>query len=74
MLYGKETFFLEEITPTLLSNEIRKRLNQEEQTGSGLVVTERKEKERKVRARQRHDTFVTGKVIGRMTVSISNSG
>ena len=27
MLYGKETFILEEVTSTLLSNEIRKRPN-----------------------------------------------
>ena len=38
MLYGKETLILEEVTPTFLSNEIRKRPNQEEQIGSGLVV------------------------------------
>ena len=31
-LYGKKTFILEEITSTLLSNEIRKRTNQEENT------------------------------------------
>jgi len=31
MLYGKETLILEEVTSTLLSNEIRKRSNQEEQ-------------------------------------------
>jgi len=42
MLYGKETFILEEVTSTLLSNEIRKKPNQEEQTGSSLVVTGRK--------------------------------
>jgi len=39
MLYGKETLILEEVTSTLLSNEIRKRSNQEKQKGSGLVVT-----------------------------------
>ena len=38
MLYGKETFILEEVTSTLLSNEIRKRSNQEERIGSDLVV------------------------------------
>ena len=32
MLNGKETLILEEVMPTLLSNEIRKRSNQEEQT------------------------------------------
>ena len=40
-LYGKKTLILEENTSTLLSNEIRKRPNQEERTGSGLVVTGR---------------------------------
>ena len=42
MLYGKETLILEEVMSTLLSNEIRKRLNQDEQTGSGVVVRGRK--------------------------------
>ena len=42
MLYSKETLILE-VMPTLLSNE--KRPNQEEQTGSGLVVTGRKGRE-----------------------------
>ena len=46
MLYGKETLILEEVTSTLLSNKIRKRPNQEEQTG-GLVVTGRKGREGK---------------------------
>ena len=32
------------------------------------------EKEEKVQAHQRRVTFVTGKVIGRMTISIGNSG
>ena len=44
MLYGKETLTLEEVTSTLLSNEIRKISNQEEQTGSSLVVMGRKER------------------------------
>jgi len=35
---------LEEVTSTLLSNEIRKMPNQEDQIGSGLLVTERKER------------------------------
>jgi len=47
MLYNKKTLILEEITSTLLSNEIRKRPNQEEQTESGWVVTGRKEREGK---------------------------
>jgi len=46
MLYGKKTLILEEITLTLLSNEIKKRLNQE-QTRSSLVVTGRKGREGK---------------------------
>ena len=47
ILYGKETLILEEVTSTLISNEIRKRPNQEEQAGSGLVVTGRKGREGK---------------------------
>ena len=38
ILYSKKTLILEEITSTLLSSEIRKRLNQVEQKGSCLVV------------------------------------
>ena len=41
MFYGKKTLILKKVTSTLLSNKIRKRLNQEEQTGSSLVVTRR---------------------------------
>ena len=41
MLYDKETLILEEVTLTLLSNEIRKRPNQEDQERSGLMVTRR---------------------------------
>jgi len=44
MLYGKETRILEDVMSTLLSNEIRKRPDQEEQKGSGLMVTGRKGK------------------------------
>ena len=33
MFYGKKTLILEEVTSTLLSNENRKRPNQEDQTG-----------------------------------------
>jgi len=47
MLCGKKTLILEEITSTLLSNEIRKMPSQEEKIGSGLVVTGRKEREGK---------------------------
>ena len=47
ILYGKKTLILEEITPTLLSNKITKRPIQEEQIGSGLGVTGRKEREGK---------------------------
>jgi len=42
MLYSKKTLILEEFMSTLLSNEIRKRPNQEEQIRSGLVITGRK--------------------------------
>ena len=44
MFYDKETLILEEVTSTLLSNEIRKRPNQEGQEGSGLMVTGKKER------------------------------
>ena len=47
MLYDKETFILEEVTATLLSNEIRKRPNQVEQERSGLVAMGRKGREGK---------------------------
>ena len=75
MLYGKETLILEEVTSTLLSNEIRKRLNQEEQTGSGLVVIGRKGRGegRKGPSSSKACHLVTGKVIGRMIASIDNS-
>ena len=74
MLYGTKTLILEEVTLTLLSNKIRKR--QEEQTRSGLVAREGKEeeKEEKVHAHQKRVTFVTGKVIERMTARFSKSG
>jgi len=39
ILYGKKTLILEEVMSTLLSNEIRKRSNQEEQTELDLLVT-----------------------------------
>jgi len=61
---------------TLLFDEIRKRPNQEEQKGSGLLVIGRKGKgegKKKVRTHQRRVTFVIGKVIERMTASISKS-
>ena len=49
MLYGKKTLILKEVTSTLLSNEIRKRPNQEEQEGLGWWSREGKkgEKEKK---------------------------
>ena len=47
MLYGKKFLILEEVTPTLLSNEIRKKPNQVEYEGSCLVVMERKGREGK---------------------------
>jgi len=42
MLYGKKTLILEAVMSILLYNEIRKRPNQEEQTGSSLVIMKRK--------------------------------
>ena len=47
MLYSKETLILEEVMPTLLSNEIRKMSNQVQEEGSSLVVMGRKEREGK---------------------------
>jgi len=42
MLYDKETFILEEVTSTLLSNEIKKISNQDEHEGLDLVVMRKK--------------------------------
>jgi len=42
MLYGKKTLILEEVTSTLLSYEIRKIPNQEEQERLGLAIMGRK--------------------------------
>ena len=75
MLYGKETLILEEVTPTILSNEIRKMLN-------NLIMKDRvwwswegkEEKERKVRVRRRRVTFVTRIVIGRKIAIFDKSG
>ena len=39
MLYDKEALILEKVMLTLLSNEIRKRPNQEKKEGLSLVVT-----------------------------------
>ena len=76
MLYGMKTLILEEVMSTLLSNEFRKRPNQEEQIGRVWWSREGKEEEKKekVQANQRRVTFITGKVIGRMTASIDKSG
>ena len=76
MLYGKETLILEEVTSTLLSNEIRKGQIKRRRHDRIWWLREGKEeeKERKVQARQRRVTFVTEKVIGRMTASIDKSG
>ena len=46
MLCGKKIPILEEVTSTLLSNENRKRPNQVEQEGSGLVVMGKKGREK----------------------------
>jgi len=47
IFYRKEKFILEEFTITLLSDEIRKKLNQDEEEGLGLVVLGRKGREGK---------------------------
>ena len=47
ILCGKKILILEEITTILLSNEIRKRPNQDEQEGLCLVVMRRKGKREK---------------------------
>ena len=75
MLYDKETLILEEVTSTLLSNEIRKMPNQEEQKGSGLVVTGRKGKGegKKSPGSSKTSYFYHRKFIGKMTASINKS-
>jgi len=75
MLYDRETFILEEVTSTFLSNETTKWPNQEDRQDRVWWLREGKkeEKERKVRAHQRHVTFVTGKFIRRMTANIGKS-
>jgi len=45
MIYDKKTLILKEVKSTLLSNEIRKRPNQEEKEGPSLVVTGKKGRE-----------------------------
>ena len=76
MLYNKETLILEEITSTHFSNKIRK--DQIKRCRQDRVWWSRKgkeeEKERKVQARQMRVTFVTEKIIERMTASIDKSG
>ena len=75
MLYGKKIIILEEVTSTLLSNEIKKKikLREADRIGLGAHVKERKRRRKKVRAHQRHVIFVTGKVIGRMTIGTNKS-
>ena len=75
MLYGKKILILEEVMTTLLSNEIRKRSNQEEQgrIKFGGYGKERKGEERKSSSSSKTCPFVTGKVTGRMTASIGKS-
>jgi len=63
MFCRKEILILEKVTSTLLSNEIRKRPNQVEQEGSGLMAMRMNGKERKVGAHRKRVTFVTRKVI-----------
>ena len=73
MLYCKETLILEEVMSTLLSNEIRKGQIKESREDQVWWSWEGKEEEKKgkVRAHQRHVTFVTEKVIERMTIASS---
>ena len=75
MLYGKKTLILEEVTSTLLCNEIKERPNHVEREGSVWWSWEGNEKkERKVRDRRSRVTFVNRKVTRRKTVSIGQSG
>ena len=66
---------MKEVISTLLSNENRKKSNQEEQTGSGLVVTGRKGRgeARKGPSSSKACDFYHREVIGRMTTSIDKS-
>ena len=76
MFQGKETLILEEVMSTFLSNESRKMPNQGSRQHRVWWSREGKEeeKERKVRTRQRRVTFITGKIIRRMTANIRKSG
>jgi len=76
MLYGKEILILEEITSTLLSNKIRKDQIKRSKQDRVWWSQEGKEeeKEEKIQAHQRRVTFITWKVIGRITASISEIG
>ena len=77
MLYGKETLILEEVTLTLLSSEIRKRLKIKRSKQDRVWWSregKKEEKEEQIHVHQRRVTFVIGKVIRRMTTSISKSG
>jgi len=75
MLYSKKTLILEEITSTLLSNEIRKKPNQVEQEGLDLVVTRRKgnEEEKKSPSSSKVCHFCQKEGVGRRTASVSKS-
>jgi len=65
---------LKEVTSTLLSNENRKRPNQVEQEGSGLVVMGKKGREKeKAMFVEAIVIFVNMKVIRRRNTSIGKS-
>lgn len=53
LLYGKDTIELEDVTATLLSDEIRKRPSGDESQADGLVVPVEKGAEKKNRLRSK---------------------
>jgi len=72
MLYGKETLILEEAMSTLLSNEIRKRLNQDEQMIRFDGYGKKKKKRRKENSRLVKDVSLLSQeksLKGRMQAS-----
>ena len=72
MLYDKETLILEEAMSTLLSNEIRKRLNQDEQMIRFDDYGKKKKKRRKENSRLVKDVSLLSQeksLKGRMQAS-----
>ena len=74
MLYGKKTIILEEVMSTLLSNDIRKKPNQIEYKGSGLVVMGRKRRKEKFGFVEGVSLLSTGRSLKKRTTSINKSG